>query len=56
MPSFSIPFALIPLVLLTGRADVRGPLVHRPVTTAAASAVAAVVVALDAFLLAGMVA
>jgi manganese transport protein len=50
--SFGIPFALVPLVLLTRRADVMGALVNRPVTTAAASAVAAVVIALNLFLLA----
>ncbi len=54
--SFGIPFALVPLVLLTRRVEVMGPLVNRPVTTAAASVVAAVVIALNLFLLAGLVA
>jgi manganese transport protein len=49
--SFGIPFALVPLVLLTRRRDVMGDLVNRPVTTLAASAVAAVIIALNAFLL-----
>jgi manganese transport protein len=49
--SFGIPFALIPLVLLTRRRDVMGDLVNRPVTTLAASVVAAVIIALNAFLL-----
>ena len=53
--SFGIPFALVPLVLLTRRPDVMGALVNRPVTTAAASAIAAVVIALNAFLLWGLV-
>ncbi len=53
--SFGIPFALVPLVLLTRRVDVMGALVNRPVTTAAASVVAAVVIALNLFLLAGLV-
>ena len=53
--SFGIPFALVPLVLLTRRVDVMGALVNRPVTTAAATVVAAVVIALNLFLLAGLV-
>ena len=48
--SFGIPFALIPLVLLTRRADVMGALANRRVTTAAAGVVAALIVALNAFL------
>jgi len=49
--SFGIPFALVPLVLLTRRRDVMGSLVNRPVTTAVAWVVAAVIIALNAFLL-----
>jgi len=49
--SFGIPFALVPLVLLTRRADVMGPLVNRRVTTAVAGAIAAVIIALNVFLL-----
>jgi manganese transport protein len=49
--SFGIPFALVPLVLLTRRRDVMGALVNRPVTTAVASVVAALIIALNAFLL-----
>lgn len=52
--SFGIPFALVPLVLLTRRADIMGPLVNRPTTTAAAWVVAALVIALNAFLLVGL--
>ncbi len=48
--SFGIPFALVPLVLLTRRADVMGALVNRRVTTVAAAAVAGVIIALNAFL------
>ena len=48
--SFGIPFALVPLLLLSRRADVMGRLVNRPVTTAAAGLVAAVIIALNAFL------
>ena len=51
--SFGIPFAVVPLVLLTRRVDVMGALVNRPVTTAAAWATASVVISLNAFLLWG---
>jgi len=49
--SFGIPFALVPMVLLTRRADVMGALVNRRATTAIAAAVAAMIIALNAFLL-----
>jgi manganese transport protein len=49
--SFGIPFALIPMVLLTRRADVMGPLVNRRQTTILASLVAALIVVLNVFLL-----
>lgn len=49
--SFGIPFALVPLIWLTRRRDVMGELVNHRVTTAAASAVAAAIVALNVFLL-----
>jgi manganese transport protein len=49
--SFGIPFALVPLVMLTRRRDVMGPLVNRAVTTVAASVVAALIIALNGFLL-----
>jgi manganese transport protein len=45
--SFGIPFALVPLVLLTRRRDIMGALVNRKVTTIAAS----MIIALNAFLL-----
>jgi manganese transport protein len=50
--SFGIPFALVPLVLLTRRKDIMGALVNRKVTTIAASIVAAMIIALNLFLLA----
>ena len=49
--SFGIPFALIPLVLLTRRRDVMGELVNRRLTSVVAGAVAALIVALNLFLL-----
>jgi manganese transport protein len=48
--SFGIPFALVPLVLLTRRRDIMGALVNRPVTTAVAALVAAIISALNVFL------
>ena len=48
--SFGIPFALVPLVLLSRRRDVMGELVNARLTTLVASAVAAVIICLNAFL------
>jgi manganese transport protein len=50
--SFGIPFALVPLVLLTRRRDVMGVHVNRPATTAVASAIAVLIAGLNVFLLA----
>jgi len=49
--SFGIPFALIPLVLLTRRRDIMGALVNRRFTTGLAAFVAAIISALNLFLL-----
>jgi manganese transport protein len=49
--SFGIPFALVPLVLLTRRRDIMGSLVNRRITTIVASIVALMIIALNAFLL-----
>jgi manganese transport protein len=49
--SFGIPFALVPLVLLTRRRSIMGALANRPLTTAAATTVAALIIALNGFLL-----
>jgi manganese transport protein len=49
--SFGIPFALVPLVLLTRRREIMGALVNRPLTTVVASVVAGLIIALNAFLL-----
>ncbi|MEU9944544.1 divalent metal cation transporter [Streptomyces lavendulae] len=48
--SFGIPFALVPRILLTRDGAVMGPWVNRPVTTAAASAVAVLVIGLNLYL------
>ncbi len=49
--SFGIPFALIPLLLLTRRRDIMGGLVNRPITNVAAGVAAAMIIALNLFLL-----
>jgi manganese transport protein len=49
--SFGIPFALVPLLLLTRRRDVMGALVNRRVTTVAAGVAAVAIIALNIFLL-----
>jgi manganese transport protein len=49
--SFGIPFALVPLVMLTSRRSIMGPLVNHKATTVLASVVAAMIIALNLFLL-----
>lgn len=49
--SFGIPFALVPLVIFTSRRRIMGSLVNRRVTTIGASAVAALIIGLNVFLL-----
>ena len=49
--SFGIPFALVPLVMLTARRDVMGVHVNGRVTSIAAFAVAAGITAMNAFLI-----
>jgi manganese transport protein len=49
--AFGIPFALVPLVLLTRHRGLMGDLVNRGVTTTAASAAAVVIIGLNAVLL-----
>jgi manganese transport protein len=49
--SFGIPFALVPLVILTRRSDVMGAFANARRTTLAASVVAALIIALNIFLL-----
>jgi manganese transport protein len=49
--SFGIPFALVPLVLLTSKREVMGTLVNRRVTTVTAAVVAGMIIALNVFLL-----
>jgi manganese transport protein len=49
--SFGIPFALVPLVLLTSKRDVMGELVNRRITTLSAILVAGLIISLNVFLL-----
>jgi manganese transport protein len=49
--SFGIPFALIPLVVFTSKREIMGVLVNRRLTVVAASLIAAVISALNVFLL-----
>jgi manganese transport protein len=49
--SFGIPFALVPLVLLTRRRDIMAELVNRRATTVVASLIAALIIGLNGFLI-----
>jgi manganese transport protein len=49
--SFGIPFALVPLLLIARRRDVMGALANPPWLTAVAGSLAALIVALNAFLI-----
>lgn len=49
--SFGLPFAVIPLIMFTSRNDIMGTLVNRRITTIAGSLAAALIVALNLFLL-----
>src|SRR5436309_1348543 len=49
--SFGIPFALVPLILFTSRRGVMAALVNRRITTVAAGTAAAIIIALNVFLL-----
>jgi manganese transport protein len=49
--SFGLPFALVPLVVFTARADLMGVLVNRRMTTVAASLMALLIIILNIFLL-----
>lgn len=49
--SFGLPFALVPLILFTRRKDLMGCLVNHRATTAVATGVAGIIIALNAWLL-----
>jgi manganese transport protein len=52
--SFGIPFALVPLLLLTSSRDLMGGWVNRRTTTAVGAVVAALIIGLNAHLLLGL--
>ncbi|QKT07345.1 Nramp family divalent metal transporter [Gordonia sp. X0973] len=54
--SFGIPFALVPLLLLSRRRDVMGALANRPLTTVAMAVVTTVIIVLNVYLLADTIA
>jgi manganese transport protein len=49
--SFGIPFALVPLLLLSRRAEVMGNFANHKATTGVAGAIAAVIIGLNLYLL-----
>ncbi len=49
--SFGLPFAIVPLVLFTSRGELMGVLVNRRLTTGLVSVIAALIVALNGYLL-----
>jgi manganese transport protein len=49
--SFGIPFALVPLLLLTRRADIMGSFVNNRLTNAVGGGIAAMIIALNVYLL-----
>jgi manganese transport protein len=49
--SLALPFAIIPLIVFSSRKRLMGPLVNRPATTAVAVAIAALILALNVYLL-----
>jgi manganese transport protein len=49
--SFGLPFAIIPLILFTRRRDIMGELVNSRLTNIVITAVAALIIALNIFLL-----
>ena len=49
--SFGLPFAIVPLIFLTGKKKIMGDLVNRKTTTGLAILVSAVIIALNVLLL-----
>ncbi len=49
--SFGIPFALVPLIIVTNKAELMGALVNRRATTVVASIIAAIIIALNVYLI-----
>ena len=49
--SFGIPFALIPLLLITRRRDIMGSFTNQRITTATAGLIVGIIIALNIYLL-----
>lgn len=49
--SFGLPFAVVPLVMFTRRGDIMGHLTNKRITTVAAATIAALIIALNIYLL-----
>jgi manganese transport protein len=49
--SFALPFAIIPMLLITSRKDVMGTLVNKPLTKVAGWLIAGIIIGLNAVLL-----
>lgn len=49
--SFGLPFAVVPLILFTSNRKIMGPLVNRRATTTVACLIAALIIALNVYLL-----
>lgn len=49
--SFGLPFAVVPLILFTSNREIMGPLVNRRATTTVACLIAALIIALNVYLL-----
>ena len=49
--SFGLPFAIVPLILFTRRPDVMGVLVNRRIVTLLSGLIAAIIIALNVYLL-----
>ena len=49
--SFGLPFALVPLIMFTRRKDLMGSLVNHRVTTVVTVCIAALIIALNFYLL-----
>jgi manganese transport protein len=51
VPSFGLPFAIVPLILFTRRRDLMGTLTNARVTTLLACLIAAIIILLNFYLL-----
>ena len=49
--SFGLPFAIIPLVMFTSRADIMGEMINKRTTTITVGLIAAIIVVLNVYLI-----